>query len=137
MKKFNFELELSEVMVLASVLEDLLDQFPDHQQVIDLHDQFKQVVKFEDEVNVHLEIMKTGNFPTGSDKAINEAKKQLCQLIFETGTVDGEVVEYSLYPYNFYYKEDKKWITCFNETHDAFIEEWDTKEEAIEYIGGH
>lgn len=133
MKKFNFKLELSEVMVLASALEDFLDQFPDHQQVIDLHDQFKQVVKFEDEVNVHLEIMKTGNFPTGSDKAINEAKKQLCQLVLEAEE-DGS---YPLYPYNFYYKDDKKWITCFNETHDAWIEEWDTKEEAIEYIGGH
>ena len=87
--------------------------------------------QFENEVRAHLENMKKGIFPEESCKEINEAKKRLADLILEAEE-DGK---YTLYPYNFYFKNERGgFTTVFNETHDAWFEDFKTKKEALEYL---
>jgi len=88
---------------------------------------------FNKEVKLHLKLMKTGKFPEGSSKEINEAKSKLMDLILAAESHEGK---YPKYPYNFYIKEEGKFVTMFNETNDAWVEEFEELGQALAYLKG-
>ena len=91
----------------------------------------EQLDKFEREVGFHVYNMMNGNFPEGTCKEINEAKSRLATMILKT-EIEGK---YPLYPYNFYFKNEKgTFTTVFNETNDAWFEDFETLVEALDYL---
>lgn len=123
---YKWSLENNENPFTRTTMIERIKGFEMDEEEAALKDQFDR------EVSLHLYQMMNGNFPDGTCKEINEAKSKLATKILDSETADGK---YPLYPYNFYFKNEAgTFTTVFNETNDAWFEDFETLAEALEYL---